>query len=113
MKNEPKQEAKFMNNPEKWPQQIDAEKSTKKRPTPVRFRSTPWAPEHLQFNKMLRRKSTKVNILKKGDQQRGPTLEEKQRGANILEVKYQKVTYRGYFTAVKYEKGDLQEVFYY
>ena len=31
---------------------------------------------------------------KEGDQQKGPTLEKKQRGANILEVKYQKVTYR-------------------
>ena len=39
-----------------------------------------------------------------GDQQRGPTLEKKQRGANILEVKYQKVTYRRYFTKVKYKK---------
>ena len=53
---------------------------------------------------MLRRKSTKVKNLKEGDQQRGPTLEEKQRGGNILEVKYQKVTYRGYFTEVKYKK---------
>ena len=34
-------------------------------------------------------------------------------GGNILEVKYQKVTYRGYFIQVKYEKGELQEVFYY
>ena len=31
-------------------------------------------------------------------------MEKKQRGANILEVKYQKVTYRRYFTEVKYKK---------
>ena len=31
-------------------------------------------------------------------------MEKKQRGANILEVKYQKVTYRRYFTKVKYKK---------
>ena len=34
----------------------------------------------------------------------GQHLEKKQRGANILEVKYQKVTYRRYFTKVKYKK---------
>ena len=74
--------------------------------------SSPWAQGHLQFNKMLRRKSTKVKNLKKGDQQRGPTLEEKQRAANILEVKYQKMSYRRYFPEVKFKKGDLQKVFY-
>ena len=34
----------------------------------------------------------------------GQHLEKKQRGTNILEVKYQKVTYRRYFTEVKYKK---------
>ena len=55
-------------------------------------------------------KSTKTT---EGNLQKVTYLRRKTKGGNILEVKYQKVTYRGYFTEVKYEKGDLQEVFYY
>ena len=58
----------------------------------------------LQFNKTPTEVTYSKLTNSKKPNKGGQHLEKKQRGANILEVKYQKVTYRRYFTKVKYKK---------
>ena len=101
-----------MQNPLKIHPKIDAEKSVKKEPTTRRCCSTPWAPEHLQFNKMLRRKCTKVKQPTEGNLQKVTYLRRKTKGGQhfggkIPEGDLQRVFYWG-----KVQKGDLRRVFY-
>ena len=112
MKNGAKKGAKINENPLKNHPKNDVEIWCVKMLTRAQSGDLPRRQGEYKFNKTPTEVTYSKLTNSKKPNKGGQHLEKKQRGANILEVKYQKVTYRGYFTEVKYQKDDLQKVFY-
>ena len=100
-------DAKSIKNPSK----IDPEKRCEKGANSGRPWTTRLAPGGVQLFKNAPQVTYKSTKTTEGNLQKAIYLEEKQMGGNILEVKYQKVTYRGYFTEVNYKKETYRGYF--